>query len=441
MLEKDELDYIATFMLKTGERLEMESINDDHASIVDVKIIKQTERTYRVAGIINVAAGFVDDIPESKSIDQELMKLKLTPKKKVILDDHHPNTIKWFDSGWIMKEIRFKKDGKTPDSMQYRMGYRLYKYLNEQSRQKEDELEQEFTRWKAKVKMVKEPEIIDFSTQRKRGIRNCQNTLHELCLLKLSELKTVPYIPSTWSMTKIFKYLDFLLAFLQISLEKMEFDWKEIGASYYKEIGGSKEFDLYKDEFIEHLEGIAQCPVALLGLISLGKITPVYFSGPISGRFSIYQHGPVHALTDLALSEDRYETSADIFWLVENRAVLTRMAAEKNFLKETNSLVLCVDGHLRSAHKQFIGQVLTNSSIRQVIIWSDYDSAGLQIAKEIYDKVSEHHKGTIKWISAYQTVITNWAEYEQHMDHFLKNNRMEQEQVLGGANDWKRWIQ
>ncbi|HHW35821.1 MAG TPA: DUF2399 domain-containing protein [Bacillales bacterium] len=439
MLEKDELDYIATFMLKTGERLVLEAANDDHATIVDVKIIKQTERTYRVAGIINVATGFVDDIPET--IDQELMKLKLTPKKKVIMDDHHPNTIKWFDSGWMMKEIRFKKDGKTPDSIHYRMGYRLYNYLNEQSRQKEEELEQEFTRWKAEVNMVKEPKTIDFSPQRKRGFSNCQNNLYELCLLELSELKTMPYIPNTWSMNKIFKYLDFLLAFLQIGLEKKEFDWKEIGASYYKEIGGSKEFDPYKDEFIEQLETIAQCPAAILGMTSLGKITPVYFSGPLSGQFSTFQYGPVHALTDLAISEEKYKTSAAVFWLVENRAILTRIAAETNFLKETNSLILCVDGHLRSAHKQFIGQVLANSSIEQVIIWSDYDSAGLQIAREIYETVSEHYESTIKWINHDQTVITNWTEYQKDLDHFLKNNRMEQEQVLGGAVDWKRWIQ
>ena len=439
MLEKDELDYIDAFMLKAGERLELESANKNHDTIVDVKIIKQTERTYRVVGIINAAIGFVDDIPES--IDLDLIKLKLTPKKKVFLDDHDPNTIKWFDSGWIWKEIRFKKDGKTPDSINYRMGYRLYKYLNEQSRQKEAELEKLFTSWKAKVKMVKEPEIIDFTTQRKKGISNCQNILQELCMLELSEIKTVPYIPNTWPVNKIFKYLDFLLAFLQISLKKKDFDWKEIGASFYKEIGGSKEFDPYKDEFIEQLEIISQFPAAILGMTSLGKIIPVYFSGALSGHFSTYQYGSVHALTDLAVSEEKYETSAAVFWLVENRAILTRMAAETNFLKETNSLILCVDGHLRSAHKQFIGQILANSSIEQVIIWSDYDSAGLQIAREIYDTVSEHYDSTIKWISADQTVITNWTEYEQHMDYFLKNNRMEQEQVLGGVADWKRWIQ
>ncbi len=441
MLEKDEIEYIETFMLKTGERLEMDSTNDDRTAIVDVKIIKQTERTYRVAGIINVATGFGDDIPES--IDQDLLKLKLTPKKKVFLDDHDPNTIKWFDSGWILKEIRFKKDGKTPDSIHYRMGYRLFKYLNEQSRQKEEELEQKFTRWKTKVKMVNEPKTVDFTPQRKIGINNCQNILHELCALPLSELKseTLCDIPSAWSMSKIFRFLDFLLAFLQLCLEKTHFDWKEIGASYYKEIGGSKEFDPYKDEFIDQLETIAQCPAAILGMTSLGKITPVYFSGALSGHFSTYQHGPVHALTDLTLSEDSYETSASVFWLVENRAILTRMAAETNFLKETNSLILCVDGHLRSAHKQFIGQVLANSSIEQVIIWSDYDSAGLQIAREIYDTVSKHYESTMKWINHDQTVITNWTEYETDLYQFLKNNRMEQEQMLGGAADWKRWIQ
>lgn len=44
--------------------------------------------------------------------------------------------IKRFDCGWMMKEIRFKKDGKTSKSINFRMGCRLYKYLNQQSRRK-----------------------------------------------------------------------------------------------------------------------------------------------------------------------------------------------------------------------------------------------------------------------------------------------------------------
>lgn len=434
MLKKDEIDFIQKYMVKKGERLDF-SIND--APFIDVKIIKQTERTYRLTGLLIVAKINREDL---EIVDEELVKRSLAPTKKIQLEDHDPNTIKWFEQGWIIKEIRFKKDGKTPDSQQYRMGFPLYKYQQEQLHAKEKKIEDEFTRWKDSSQMLAQVSLQFQSKSRQHGIQSCQTMISELCQFNISKLEDSSYFSAKWPMTKKLKYLHFISAFLQLCLQKEEFDWKEIGASYYKEIGGSKQFDTYKEEFIDHLESLTQYPATMLGMISLGKITPLYFSGQITGHYSSYQFGPVHALTDLAISEEEYSTNTTTMWLVENRAVLTRMAAEKNFIHDTNSLVICVDGHVRSSHKQCIVQLLKNSRIKQVLIWSDYDLDGLQIAKELYVTVSRHHLLPIKWITADHNVIMDWKEYEEHMQVFLKHKNMEQEEILGGASMWKKWI-
>lgn len=51
MLKQDEINFIQKYMLKSGEQLDF-SINDD--SVIDVKIIKRTERTYRLTGLLTL---------------------------------------------------------------------------------------------------------------------------------------------------------------------------------------------------------------------------------------------------------------------------------------------------------------------------------------------------------------------------------------------------
>lgn len=438
MIKQDEINYIKQFLLKNGEMLDFTTNSTSEGCFLDMKIIKQTERTYREVGLLIFASN--DNQEETETVDEELLKGKLTPKKKLQLHDNDLNTMKWFEHGWIIKEIRFDKDGKTPISQHYRMGYRLYKYLQDQLRTKEENIEQKFHVWKSMAQTLSSDSTIVFSEQRERGVNHLFSIINELYLQNATQLKVLPYFPIKWSIEKRLKFLHFILAFMHICFQKSEFDWKEIGASYYKQIGGSKEFDPYKDTFINQLEMLSECPAALLGMTSLGKITPLYFSGQVTGCFSSYSYGPVHALTDLSISEETYSTSATTLWLVENRAIVTRIAADKHFLKDTHSLIMCVDGHLRSSHKQCIIQLLTNSHIQQVIIWTDYDPDGLQISKELYLIVSKQHQGQIKWITAEHQVIVNWNEYDEYMQTFLTHKKMEQELVLGEVEEWNKWI-
>lgn len=382
MIDPLTIAYIKKLILKSSEHLDLKTNSNPESLFIDVNIIKQTERTYRVVGILSLAANAINHIEETP--DEELKNLHFTLRKKVILDDHNPITLSWLENGWIIKEIRFKKDEKTIDSMHYRMGYRLHKYEEEQIQKKKNVRDQEFQIWKEGVSSLKYKLEQQISQKHKKGLQLLINIINGIYRLNIQDIKVSPLFPSKWILLKRLKFLHFALAFAHLCLTKTYFDWKEIGASYYKKIGGSKEFDLNKNEFISQLEEWTQSPADSLGLISLGEITPLYFSGQIAGQFSTYNFGPVHALTNLAILEEEYSTTATALWLVENRAILTRMAAEKEFIKETNSLVMCVDGHLRTSHKQCIQQLLQNSYLEQVIIWSDYDPDGLQIARELY---------------------------------------------------------
>jgi hypothetical protein len=436
MISQDELNYINKYLLKSGERLELPNITSNPS--IELKIIKQTERTFRVVGMLTLAVK--NQMEGSVIVDEELLGLGFTPKKKIQLNENDPNTIDCYNQGFIIKEIRLKKDGKTLDSQYFRMGYRLYRYQQDLIRAQEEKLEREFSYWKTEVSYFLLSSNPMMSNQRQRGYSTCFSMINQLCQIYVSQLKEWSAFPSSWSVSKRIKFLHFISAFLQIGVQKNDFDWKEIGANYYQEIGGSKEFDRYKDEFINQLEEWSQCPAALLGMTSLGKITPLYFSGQITGHYSTYGYGPVHSLTDLSISEEEYTTNSTVLWLVENRAILTRMAAAKNFLEETSSLILCLDGHLRSSHKHCIQQLLTNGNILQVLIWSDYDPDGFQIAKEMYLTVKEKHYGAIKWVTHTNQIFHLWEDYEAYMQGLLKDKRIEQEQVLGGVEDWKKWI-
>ena len=438
MIDKKTVDYLEKNILKKHEKLEFILEVNELSSLIDIKIVKQTKRTYRVLGLLTLFAGHDN---EGSAPDDALMKLHFTPRKKANLDDHSEQTLRWLEQGWVIKEIRFTKDEKTIQSKNYRMGHPLFVYQNHLELAKKDAIQEDFNKWKSNLDLLQiSTRLHTLASKRRNGIHSLTACLKEIYPLEVTELEISEAFPVDWTIKKRRKFLHFVLAFIQLSLNKAEFDWKEIGAHYYKKIGGSKEFDTDKQEFVSQLEEWSQCPASFLGLTSFGKITPLYFSGHMAGTFSIYQHGPVHALTDLAIYEEQYQTNAKVLWLVENRAVLTRMSATKDFLQSTNSLILCVDGHLRTSHRQCIQQLLSNSKIEQVIIWSDYDQDGFGIAYELYAAVTEQNRPRIKWITHNHEMATTWEDYAEQTEEFLKSRKMEQEQVLGGATDWKKWI-
>jgi len=423
--------YVSQYILKNGEQLDTNYTRI--TSLVDVDIVKQTARTFRRVGTLTLS---LDAYAQEDAQIPDIPLLKWTPGKRAILDDLQ--AFEWLNKGWIMKEMRFKQDGKTIERVHYRMGYRLFVYLQKKTDREHQEKIRQFANYQLDAQKVLRGLVFD-DKERAVLLSSLTCRVSDSIYWKIEELAESDLFPLSWSALKRIKCLIFLLAFIMISNHKELFDWKEIGAQYYGGIGGSKAFDDYKDEFICVLEEWSGQSAEILGMISPGKIIPLYFSGHLRGWWSCFQAGPVHALTDLSIAQDQYSTDATTLWLVENRGILTRLSAERNFLRETGSLIVCVDGHLRSVHKRFIHNLLKNSCIRQAIFWSDYDKDGLLIAGEMVEAVSVYPL-TLKWICHDHKVIKNWSEYQQYMGALLQEVCLEQELILGKAKDWRRWI-
>ncbi|QOY35351.1 toprim domain-containing protein [Anaerobacillus isosaccharinicus] len=432
-MNSESLNFIKKYLLKKGEELGSEQKYSENEITIDIPIIKCLETKIKMVGLMTCSASHNTDLPEI--IDKEVMQLaSISPTKKFAMNDlEEAVALRLVTEGWLIKEIRFNKDGRTVNTVHYRTGYRLNFLQQKISEENERSLDEQLKVWKESIILT---ERITFHN---KALSNLLEYIRLIYKQEGIELLNNSHIPQNWTVKKKLKFLHFLSAILYIRSNKEEFDWKEIGARYYQKIGGSKEFDSYKDDFIDQLEEIIQLPISVLGLVSLGKVTPLYFSGPIQGSFSNYNFGPVHALTDLSIAQDQYSSSAKTLWLVENRAVLTRVTSVVSFLKELNTLLVCVDGHVRSSHRQCLKQLIKNSQLHQVIIWTDYDKDGFLIAKQLYNIVNA--EGIIKFIDVDGKVVKSWDEYEQRMKKLLAMSKnLEQEQLLGSVESWKNWI-
>lgn len=349
-------EFIEKYICKVGETVDQINHNE-------WQIQKWTARTFKTLGNV-LAAEHYDMLPT-----KELIKLKLKPnsrrsslslQKKIIDEALH--------KGWIIQEIRFKKDGRTPLSSVYRMGPGLYEY----ERLKEEEANSE----DRELQQILKAEVVKL-----------EGILPADFLNEIIEFANENADSESWGKERVRRFCHFLIGYLQLRREKSRIEFKEIGATYYKKVGGSKAFDSYRAFFITRMEKWQNAPVNELGIISIGSIVSVLFTGNLNGRFSCYSLGTVHATTDIAIVDEMFQTDARYLWLVENRAVLTRMAAEVDFLEKTQSFIIGVDGQIRGAHRKMIKQLCTNLSVQKIIIWVDYDKAGEIIARDIVQLV------------------------------------------------------
>ncbi|MDS9473102.1 DUF2399 domain-containing protein [Sporosarcina pasteurii] len=265
-------------------------------------------------------------------------------------------------------------------------------------------------------------------------IRKSEKDLPMHFVQQLKQFTTEKSDSESWGKERVRKFTHFLMAYLRLRRRQERMEYKEIGATYYQKIGGSKEFDRYRDVFIHRLEKWLGAPIQTLGIISVGSIVPIYFTGPVLGNYSKYRIGTLHATTDIAVAEEDFRTDARILWLVENRAVLTRMAMEVPFLEDTQSIIIGVDGQIKGAHRKMIQQLCGNGSIQKVLIWVDYDKAGDVIARDLVNLI-----GKLPF-----RIIGNegnlFATYEAFVDWSQTVPHAEQEMTLGGEEHWRKWI-
>lgn len=381
-------DYLQQHILLKNESLDVSDTYEQNG-IIYIPVIKRTERTRKV--MARLMLGNTTDLQEIDKIPRKLTNSFKSPntKKQIILSDE---TYDWIRHGWIIREIRLEIDERTVKTERFRMGFILYQQSLKVKAETEIESKGWLQDWIRQWKAIR----LSYVTYLEHDQRaNIISLLAEQLDEFTSEIDNVlkgkdtvfKLIHPSWRLKKQVLYLHFLNALYKLACTEKHFDWKQIGASYYRTIGGSKKFDFYKKEFIEETEKLLHRPIQLLGLASMGTITPLFLLNYMKGDYVDYSYGTVHATTDLAVFNEVFNTEADVLWLVENRGVLTRMAYEEKFLRDTKSLVLGVDGQVRSAHKQLISQLVFNAS--QVIIWTDVDEAGYFIAKQLYKLIQD----------------------------------------------------
>lgn len=397
--EKTSIEFLNEVVLRAGEKIEKVEYQ---GPIQTVTIVRRSARIYKKVAQIKVAKQPI----WKTTIPQELVKYKFSPKVNRLLNEPFETVQDWLQEGWIIREIRYHVDGISIKDDVYRMGptylFALKYRKSKEQQQYELQLEQ----------LRKQADDLQMSPL----------FLHAL---------SAEAMPRYWSRVKQLKFMQFCIAMYQLAQQKDLFDFKEIGATYEDRIGGSKMFDQEREEFLAHLAQLG-IDAPSYGLVSSGKIVPIYFTGHAQSELASYHPGAVHATTDNTVLQTTFTTSNTTLWLVENRAILTRMATESEFLRASHSFVLCLDGQIRSAHKQFIKQLL-KSSIQQVLIWTDYDEAGLTIAK----KAIQLLPCPFKIIGRDSQIFTDIETYEQWLQH---ENRHEQEQQLGGVAEWKMWM-
>ncbi|MEC1179013.1 DUF2399 domain-containing protein [Metasolibacillus meyeri] len=397
--ENNIIDFVQQFILKSGEKIEK---IEQHGNIQTLTIVKHSARIYKKVAQIKIAKQLANEIV----VPKVLVKYKFSPKAKRQLDEPVETIYQWLSAGWIVREIRYNVDGLSVKEEVYRMGPTYMDVLEQQQVQDQQQYNFQLTQLFTQAEALQMPQ-------------------------SFQKAMRFDVMPSRWNQAKRLKFIQFCIAFYQLAQRKDLFDFKEIGATYEDRIGASKMFDAEREEFLAYLEQF-NIDVANYGLVSIGKIVPFYFAGHAQAALATYEIGAVHATTDNAVLQTTFITNNTTLWLVENRAILTRMATESEFLQKSNSFVLCLDGQIRSAHKQLIKQLLC-SAIQQVLIWTDYDVAGLTIAKNAIQLLSCPYK----IIGRYNQLFMDISLYEQWLQ---QEGKHEQEQQLGGREQWETWV-
>lgn len=403
--------FFERYFMKSNEVLEAPA--EIRPGIYEAYIMKKTARTYKKIAVLKFGE-LHDGLPPAHILQA---KLTLHNKRYIQAPLHTLET--WIQQGWIIEEIRFQTDGQTIKEAYFRMGMSLFTYFEQQNKERNTQFSATYNKL-MNLFPRENAELLELLQ------RNASET----------ELKQCSLFPTTWPTAKRLVFLEFCIAFFQLVSRQQLFDFKEIGATYFDTIGGSKRFDSYKKEFIDQLEQWFDINASDCGLVSLGQITPLFFSGQLDGNLSSYNYGSIHALTDQNMVHDRFTTACTNIWLVENRAILTRMSTEMAFLQRTNSFVLCVDGQLRTAHKMLIRQLVQPTT--NVLIWTDYDAAGLSISRGLDELITAKNKC---FIARDQLLFSTFTEYEKWLTEGLQIASHEQEQQLGDVAQWTQWLE
>ena len=285
----------------------------------------------------------------------------------------------------------------------------------------------------------------------KKALQNEENYI-ELCktFTQILNNLTDPYKHSSfeplrnWLLNQIdqrrisINRMDFFLSVLITASKTPFFDWKEIGTnSYFKDKAHapSKIFDGSIDTLLEELEAVIGDPVSGIHLTTRPGNRDIILAARcrLVFTFGIFDYEKTPVISKITDEEVNYLKSIDAknietIFAAENRAVVRKLIRHITFENRASIGILGFDGQVRSAVYDLLRH-FKNAGVRQMIIWSDYDSAAVAMVEKLNALEFEHFKLVAKKEGKLLVV-----SYEEGLKQLRKligtNNLTEQENFL-----------
>jgi len=439
-------------------------------------VYRDTTRTRRLVGYLEYnwsESPAEENIPENilGIISKECRKaerlseerlLSLLSKEAIILGMATDNIVsELINSGYLGRWIRLNSDEKTIHSVAYGPMPPLIQHLGEQQQlllknhfQWITEREQRLQRILLLIEnnqpagdTLNTGELFQKSVVNaalRRIAEHIQAKLEELSVIG-QDKKTIFHTDYPWPLSptrtssKYHLGVDFLLALAECLLEMPEgYEWKEIGARFNPSIGGSKYFDQARGELIQMAETVCGVPLDSLGLTSLGSLYPLYILGDLrlarGDIKEVYPDDTICALSNIQVNRtEEAITRAGRIILTENRALLLKMEATGWQRRQSESLIIGIDGRVRLAHRRLLKMLAATGPGKAFFSWVDTDPSGIDIARQVHEILPHCLFVSTQLETAMVLPYHEWlCRIQEEQD--LRDR--EQEELLGGPEKW-----
>lgn len=362
---------------------------------------------------------------------------------------------------WLLRWVRLKADGMSPQETRYYAGTRLTRELAEAKDSANQAaqlwLKNLTEKWQALAEGLNtwqgSPEQYQLVGNLHKAVTDLLNQLESSIEQPGSERPCLPgprlYSFEPGNLSNFFALtLEFWTALAKAILTTPSgFDWKEIGAVYYQMIGGSKVFDQQKDRLVNITEELFGVSLSEVGLISRGSLYSIYLAGVVGsgdeGKVGSRDKEKVflQALTNIEVEElAQYSTRAKHLILTENRALLLKMYKSGWLGRRQDVLVIGVDGRLRQAHKKLITLMKRGKPALAFSLCVDTDQAGREIAEALVGLFPDLRlvipAGSIPTGAERQEKTRSFEEWVQWLKAYPNQGNTEQEENLGTPQHW-----
>jgi len=432
-----------------------------------VKVYRETARKLFTLGTVEISLE-LDNRSIPLILNQRLRKLfvkRSSMEFARFLQEMAPDAVKigidpellvnnLIASGHLAKWTRFAKDGISISSILVGPGLLIEEAIRNQRETNFERIIHWTNEQKKRLASIKTLQQSGLSQKQKVGVARVLDRVTS-ALTELEDFiehngeQPCLKIGDSWTRFSTNKFpngftigVEFLLSLCNVMFLNIKgFEWKEIGATAYEEIGGSKRFDGNKDALIKVTEKISNIALSDMGLLSNGSLYPIYLAGNYkivynNGTEDCHSKPGIYAITNVQVEEiESIDFPGEIVICTENRALLLKMYMSQ-WLEDSRVLAIGIDGQVKSAHELLLR--LLNQVKLKFFIWPDTDNAGMVIAKTLKDIIPDAEIVLVDCQNKNIQTISNYSEWVAALSANTSFKDREQENFLGDSSLWDK---